>query len=167
MEASAWRAAAIPKWLFMTSVIARPGNSRENIDTISLFSGSKYSETRTSCRAPSKSWKKWINKQTMNAWWKQKKWNSLPARKTSKTERQKYNLGPFTPRQTKHQKCSIYTTAEEFKNNHQSFVFVMNSGGQGDHMIIVMSRFSRSSVFKMFSTYTERVFWKSSIFVTD
>jgi len=74
-----------------------------------------------------------------------------------------------------------YYAGEVWKrNNHRSFwICVWGRLGQGNHMIIVTSSFSKSSVFKLFSVHTKtqsrrfqippvwRAFSKSSAFVTD
>ena len=53
---------------------------------------------------------------------------------------------------------SVHTTPEEFENatitGHVGFVYEEKLC-QGNHVIIVMSSFSKSSVFKMFSVHTE------------
>ena len=93
---------------------------------------------------------------------------------------EKFEIGVFTLKT--HQIFSVHTTPEKFENAtincHFGFVFEENLG-QGNHMIIVTSSFSKSFVFKMFSVHTKtqsrrfqippvwKAFSKSSVIVTD
>ena len=76
----------------------------------------------------------------------------------------------------------VHTTLEEFKNTKSTDCFgftFQKKIGRGNHMIIVRSTISKSSIFKMFFAHKKmkswhfqtplvwRVFSKSSVFVTD
>ena len=76
--------------------------------------------------------------------------------------------------------CPHYSVGIWKRNNHRPF-WISGWGklGQGNHVIIVTSSFTKSSVFKLFSVHTktqsrrfqippvQRAFSKSSVFVTD
>jgi len=67
---------------------------------------------------------------------------------------EKFKNGVFTLKT--HQMFSVHTTPEKFENatitGHFGFLFEENSDGRGNHM---MSSFSKSSGFEMFSVHTK------------
>ena len=103
-----------------------------------------------------------------------------PLRPRFHTAHEEFENGGFPQKQHQNSIFRPYNTGWIWKrnNNRSGSQLVVEELGQGNHIIIEKSLFSKSSIFKMFSVYTKtqsrrfqipqvwRVLSKSSVFVT-